>query len=990
MEEEEDAFGSLITLLASCRPDILGSGKRQEYVEEATTCVKESDECREYLAERCKDLECSSRHAYGRTIPLYLISLYQYKDIAKEDATEQQQATVQGLVRNLCRLVKAAMTCHSQQKQPLTQWKSLLQTTSARQQQQSTESKSSSSSIVTETIYQLAKTDKTLWSAAIALGFDLVPHGTSSYDWSTVFFEQAFNSSSLPKQLEMELLGPFLASVVSQNNTAWPTEWMDTLLLKTKANPEGGLGALLGLLLIGSSSAKPLPWQTHAEYVTPVLTKQLQSPKDAMRDMAAQIVAASPRHVPSLVNVVLPALLQSQSSTATTAPQRHTAYTVWTQLAQGLLHDTTNFPVEGLDAVLLQKLLTHLTTTLLGKEGKTATENKEAGMTAVWYWWRVAKRQKLGDNSNKAIEPVLQLIQKPITTTKSAEIVGHFLLTITDTDAVETMVTDLFHDAKNNKALEKGLDAIVTGASANKKTTTASIDGLIAVYMGLVMALSSSSKTPPAFLIKAWKASPNFCTAAHMLDAVTSNNVTTARLVRLLLPRVLALAAKWTSDENNNKDVPFKSPPVARALAACIVHPNPTIPGETATGSKMVVSATMAGTVQTVLTYQPKVAIELADALWMHVNDCGNELERLRNESFYSRDQENLASEQWAAMDDNTIRRVAPLLLVRGAKQKKLAQVLILMHVGSSLKDNGPQRHQLRKKTLDVLKSLGENAELLSSLATHIAQCAALAQFSWGNDNEDEPVPVSQTMHRAALSLMVSLGSIASDFLVNEDMMGMEDDDDEEGEKKDPADMKASEIASKLCTKEIPARLEELLVVAREKVEDLTADNVDLMLSTKGTLHTGSPAASSSDAAGKAIKTAKKKGGMSKEDEEWEEQLKKEIAAKKQKESSGQSSAARPLTADEKKLVVQQDKERERLADIVYGDFNRALAAIRYLAMSDIEVGNACLPMVSEAVLACAVSNCAAFGIIRELGDNERRWPRRAPTFLSFSWAGQG
>jgi HEAT repeat protein len=527
-------------------------------------------------------------------------------------------------------------------------------------------------------------------------------------------------------------------------------------------------------------------------------------------------------------------------------------------------------------------------------------------------------------------------------------------------------------------------------------------------------------------LVKAWKSSPNFVWSAPMLEVVTTNSTTSA-LVRLVLPRVLALAAKWTGSDEKKSDVTFKSSPVARALSCCITHPNAvTVDSEAippivakanprrrkkAKLSLPPPSYAIASTTKSVLNYQPKVAPDLAEALWSHVNDRANqsaELVASFNATRQAREQDGIpgaasssttAATNTAAlkgqgsptdshwgMDTNAVRRVAfhPLGTSlhnsgRSTTPRALAQVLLLMHMGSSLRDEGHQRNNLRKSTLQVLKAVNQysgDRKFTSVLAMYIAECAAQSEFQWdAADKEDKKeglFAVSETVHRAALSLMISLGGIAAAYLLEEEM-GMEDENSE-GEEKDKEELKASEFASILCTKEIPMRLNECLTRARDQVEALSEEEVGLLLSPAGTLF-GASNGEIDDSGGKSIGASKgrKKGGgfNAKEDEEWEEQLKKEIAEKRKKEKAesggnGGSKQAQ-LSPEDQKKVAQQDQQRKKLSTIVHGDFARSLAAIRYLCVSDIEVGNACLPLLHEAVLSSAVSECETLRAVRRL-----------------------
>ena len=933
--------------------------------------------------------------------------------VSKDDVSPAQKTIAEGLAFHLCRLAKESGQVELEQ-EVLLEWKILLK------KNDTESSKTEQQSVVAETLFQLAQSNRGgVWSIAIALGYDL---SASQYDWSTVFYERAFAGTTLPKRYEIQALQPFLKAVFTAQD--WPKEWLETLLLKVKANPEGGMETILGFVTVVVFTGAALPWQREEEFLT-VLSKQILSTKDPLRDTARQVWAAAPHDLNSFVEKVLPVLhAQVSKTTTTTAPQRKTLYQLWNGLARALLdHPTLTWPVDKLDKELPKVL--EAISFLLGKEGKTAMENREEGMTALWYWWRVAKRN---NPHGAAAEPALAVLQKPLVEKNGAEtvaVVGHFLQTIVDPDAVEAMTMDLF--SGQNAALDKGLDGIITTAiaSTSGKKQTAPVEGLLVVYLGLVHALATGGSTQP-FLVKAWKSSPNFVWSAPMLEAVTSNSASSS-LVRLILPRVMALAAKWTGNEDKKSDVPFKSSPVARALSCCITHPNAvsTMPAD---GEPIVIKPlpkkkkkkvrpavpppayAIATLTQTVLSYQPKVTQDLAEALWEHVNDRAKqsmELGMSYNASQQDREQEVIpttgatsptsssttlkgqasSNDAHWGMDTNAVRRVAfqPLATSLNNSSKitpaVLAKVLLLMHIGSSLRDEGHQRNNLRKNTLKVLKTVKQycdDKEFTATLSVFIARCAAQSELQpdegYEDSKNDSSFVVSETVHRAALSLLTSLGGVAATFLLEEEMGEFDKDDGEEGEeKKDADEMKASEFACNICTKEVPKLLTEYLTKAKDQVESLTDDDVGLLLSPMGTLYGASKDSESSGAiAGKSSGSSKsKKGGgfNAREDEEWEAQLKKELAEKKKKEqaASGAGNKKTQLSPEEQKQVAQQDQERQKFSTIVRGDFVRSLAAIRYLCMSDIEVGNACLPIVSEVVISSAVSECEVFCAMRSI-----------------------
>jgi len=94
--------------------------------------------------------------------------------------------------------------------------------------------------------------------------------------------------------------------------------------------------------------------------------------------------------------------------------------------------------------------------------------------------------------------------------------------------------------------------------------------------------------------------------------------------------------------------------------------------------------------------------------------------------------------------------------------------------------------------------------------------------------------------------------------------------------------------------------------------------------------------------------------------QEWERQIKEEIAAKKKASAGASGKSTASVTDEEKKELARQDGKRKALSFLVDGDLPRTLSAIRALCSSEIEVGNAVLPVLSESVVASVVLECAA------------------------------
>jgi hypothetical protein len=121
--------------------------------------------------------------------------------------------------------------------------------------------------------------------------------------------------------------------------------------------------------------------------------------------------------------------------------------------------------------------------------------------------------------------------------------------------------------------------------------------------------------------------------------------------------------------------------------------------------------------------------------------------------------------------------------------------------------------------TLQVIKDHCESwddnkrIELADLLSLYACQC---------NTNNGDAI--SNVLHRAATSLISSLGNIGSSFDPSVD-----DPDDEE--------MKPHVWARKLCTEELALRLNNNLITSLEKIEALSEADIDLYQTKMGTLY---------------------------------------------------------------------------------------------------------------------------------------------------------
>ena len=293
----------------------------------------------------------------------------------------------------------------------------------------------------------------------------------------------------------------------------------------------------------------------------------------------------------------------------------------------------------------------------------------------------------------------------------------------------------------------------------------------------------------------------------------------------------------------------------------------------------------------------------------------------------------------------------------------------------------GKQRRALISKTLGIVNEnvlpwidSGDEDKVLNEIANFVSEYACYYQpreekvsddTTDDADTEDDSISfaISNAIQESTLSLISSLGGIGASF-------------DPEIDDAEDAEMKPYVFAQTLCTKYIASRFSDALTTYLEKASKLAKKDIGLYKTPMGSLFredcqdgtngkTQSPENSEKKKHGGKSRRGKGAFGASLEDEEWERQMRKEIA---QKKASSEAGSSRPsLSAKDKETVIRQDQDRQRITDVLDGKFSRALASIRSLCLSDIEVGNSSLPFVSGPVLECAASQCIAIQGIQNL-----------------------
>jgi len=863
--------------------------------------------------------------------------------------------------------------------------------------------------------YELAGTHEKIAVALIALGSGL--DGTQQHDWLSLLLQTT--TTHLNDATQLALARTFLQTSVTAEQ--WQQRVWPALKLKLKSHPDRALSTVLGWVqsVGGGGGGANTDGSGDSDNIEPIillddegmalLIKHVStSAKDENRALASQILVQAcccrqrpPQQQYSIqaTNAIATALCTAKTTT-TPAPARVSIYETLEQLAANRSsvaqqqQSTSNVVVDGdgdEDAAVIGKVLVALVG-MVQKEPKA--EHRVAGLQALVEWLVLAKRRSMNNEAAATAMTGYQtafseLIQKPVIAKKAATAGGActllgLMVQRIHPDLLESMASDLW--MPGNKTWEKGLESILAAASAKK---SAQVDGLLVLYFALLFADQTSQPIPPyvSKIVAAGASTKqqqqggesSFLYAPSMMDAVASNDI-----VSTVLPRVIALYTQLAaaSKDNNNNGALFSKTKISaatRALAVCALHPTTTT---TATTLPMMRSsfsqnvehhagtAAVLASIQKVLVYQPAAGDQLVEALFEQVQLASAGFESTVDEANASRESASEytklparqvksrgGSGSHPGFDAGAVRRVARVLDRHCRDATAWARVLILMHAGSSLRDEGHQREALILNTTNAIREIIKTQQqqdgavdtlwsgFRSALATEIARVTAASTGEETKTSDDDgAAAISATLHEAGLSLLTSLGGIASNFSPETD---------------DPADadLQPFVFASRLCIQDIAPLLSSQLKTTLQRVEALSENDIDVYLSPAGTLVRNKDAQSSNG-------PVKAGGKRLSEEEEWELQMKKELAEKKKG-----SASSKTLSNEDQKLLEQQDAQRQQISSLLTVDFVRVLDSIRYLCSSDIEVGNECLTLVSESVLAAAVSTCPAVKRIQTIED---------------------
>jgi len=745
-----------------------------------------------------------------------------------------------------------------------------------------------------------------------SLGIPALVFATKT-DWE-LFTTVALNTEPIATTGDMKSC----RSILEQMSTeVWENVVGPPLLLKLKAKPESLLPIVEVLMRFVNPDAVATSKVVFEDYL-PVLCKFLKSPKERVRVLSSSIVqhlaqATIDQEQDEFLSKLIAVVAVTQGLTQ--PHQRQIVYHTLFQIGSKVTASKRSISIDkGTSSMVLGNIGVPL-----AKEAKSATENREQGLQALISWVVIARKNGVG-GGDKGYDDALAFVRKPVIAKSGPETVSTIgtMVKQINPDTMENIVLDLWKEPK----FVKGLEAMIE--QANKKhassSSVASVDGLLAVYLNLVYTtVSSSSKLAPS-LEKALSAGSlavgktSFVYGKAVTNALSSNTI-----IGLVLPQIISMFTKLASTLSIKQGKMKATSSSVRALAYCVTHP--VAKGDKSPGDSI------ESTICTVLDYQP-ISDALVDALFVCVN-----------EQFVESGSDN-------EINVEAVRQIAVMLAARSLSASPMAKALILMHVGTSQetldKDDDDEeadgeRSLLVENTTKSLKTVVENCtsqrdEFQETISHDISVQAAHATYT------DKEIVISDSIHSASQSLIVSLGNVAANFSPSSD-----DPEDDE--------MKPFVFAMDILTKGIALRLADDVVPITCEIDGLSIEDIGIFNSLMGTLYVNIDSSAKS-------KIPQKDTGKSRrtEDEEWDLQIKKEIENKR----LAASGETKSMSADDKKTIQTQDKRRSEIATLIDVKYHRLLTSIESLVGSDIEIGNSCLPILSSAVLRLSILNCPA------------------------------
>eukprot|EP00804_Cyclotella_cryptica_P025389 CCRYP_016513-RD/>CCRYP_016513-RD protein AED:0.04 eAED:0.04 QI:135/1/1/1/0.77/0.7/10/4374/2912 len=827
------------------------------------------------------------------------------------------------------------------------------------------------------------------------------------------------SSNNFPTPSQLSLAKLYLASLSSAE--IWG-EIVPSWGLKLRSHPDKVL-PLLEILLecfansVASSKAdtgqeEQPQQQEQRKQLLEAVERQLKSTKKDMRVMASKCLISLARL--GMAQDVSEHVADALSSLGS-SELRLGAYAALEGVTSVLLQreDANQEGQMASSSQLADRVLSVLCT-VLPKDKNSTDGAKEGGYASLLSWMHVSKRFGTSSGYEKSLDYFVEA------TDKYSSLKGEFRFrlgnlvvsppppSIDGGDLIrgeafsESIIVDLFE--RKNTALAKGLESIIETAAKKFKTadTMPQTDGILATFL-LVSYAHSKGQTFPPSVAKVLKEGSFFYGPSVM------ESVKTDPLLNYLVHRTIALHCKISCKEDVDEsakhalvrltDTKAEQPAAsaaARALAVCVANPLSICSQVTSYSSAF-------SSLKTVITYSPasaKSSNAMTLALVLYLNDCSlknDDAKVLLNDSYETITAVDESLNKLPSSDireplsedafHKSIRGAANFLVSTASDPDALWKAILMTHAGTNAHSSRKQRVALVSHLLDALKDkvvpMAEQRgteEMMNGFAGFIALCAAAPRLDYDVDQNDDStgekectrlknanvVGIGRSVHEAACSLISTLGGIAGSF-------------DAEFDDADEEDKKPYSFASRLCTQSLPAHLVSFMNKFTKNIESLSEDDIALYRSPEGVLfrpksendvpQNGGASNSAPAAEKKKAAPRKAKGGGggfdAMADEEWEKQVKRELAKKKEQASSSVSAGS--LSPQDKELLAQQSSKREQYSSFIDVGFPRTLASICCLCESDIEVGNASLPLFGIAVIRAVVSPCVALTLLCDL-----------------------
>ena len=800
------------------------------------------------------------------------------------------------------------------------------------------------------------------------------------------FIDYVFKQKQFPSPQIMQLCHPFIQSFcTNESDTALTSVSMNTLLstmaLKLRASPESAFPTIHALLLQMNPTSSSSIQESFAANLLEnakllqIIMKQITSTKEHLRQLASDVLTHLAK-LDSCFAIIIESMVSvmsvGKSGTSSTAlsgvklasaDHRAMVYTTLQNIATYLMMNSSLSSLSNCEDSL--SILFETMTSTLTKESSTSS-SRDVGVKSFVTWMICYKMSKRRETDNCDIssgyKKAIDFLLKPIVDAKNkspssnssngtndfrSRIGSLFLCgNMMNDDAIKDIVLDLMTGKVESDAVV-GLQSIIE-SSMKKHGNSAivpQIDGLLATHLLLLYSSISAKNdvvTPQirSMIIAAGLDSVSLESQSFLYSKAMTDASRTDAIAHVLLHKTIALASTLNKGKGlvslRDDGIPSAA---AFSLACCIASPNICLSDTLSenSSSSLVISA------ETILSYTDakcKAADAISTALLYQINV----LEKERSAASSKENGETIENDdkerkrQKFDINIKSVHDVSHILVKSVSDAEHFAQTLLLSHFETTAKTLGKkQRDGLEKFVSDALSRVGNDKFSTSAVADFI-----VAYLVDGGDYAQGGKLLTNgcdRMFKGTLSLIKTLGGIGGNF------------DVEFNDPEDP-DSILYEVAWQLCVSELATKMSNQLSTTLTSIEALSKDDIGLYRSSPGILYV--PPATESDDPSKITKRKK----MS-EDEEWEMKVKEEIAKKKAAETSGNTTTS--ISEEEKNMLLIQTKERKRMHHLIDLRFYRCLESIRFLSLSDVEIGNSILPIVSRNVTDAIMSKCEAF-----------------------------